>query len=273
MKRLEIHTELVRNILTRFIRDEVKKAGFGKVIVGLSGGIDSAVSAALAAEALGPENVIAFALPHKKSNPQSLADGELLAKEKGLDLRIIDITPAVEGYLSQLSNPGKLRIGNVMARTRMMVLYDQSVVHNGLVLGTSNKTEFLLGYTTQYGDMASALNPIGDLYKTQLRQLAKAIRIPASIVEKAPSADLWEGQTDEGELGFTYAEVDKLLYLWIDLRYTVQDLLEEGFSRKFIDAVMARVRKNQFKRKLPLIAKLSQRTIDKDFHYLRDWGL
>lgn len=273
MKRLEIHTELVRQILTRFIREEVRKTGFNKVIVGLSGGIDSAVSAALAAEALGPENVKAFALPHQKSNPQSLADAQLLAKAKGIELQVIEITGAVEGYLSQLKEPSKLRIGNVMARTRMIVLYDQSVAHQGLVIGTSNKTEFLLGYTTQYGDMASALNPIGDLYKTQLRQLARALEVPSPIIDKPPSADLWEGQTDEGELGFTYVEVDKLLYLWIDQRYTAQDLQEEGFSRAFIDTVMAKVRKNQFKRRLPLIAKLSQRTIDKDFHYMRDWGL
>jgi NAD+ synthase len=164
------------------------------------------------------------------------------------------------------------RKGNIMARQRMIVLYDRSEAFKGLVVGTSNKTEILLGYSTLWGDMASALNPIGDLYKTQLRQLARALRIPAAILDKPPSADLWIGQTDEGELGFTYEEVDKLLYLLVDQRFSPQECVQEGFDEKFVNAVIRRIQRNQFKRMMPPIAKLSNRTVGYDFLYLRDWG-
>ena len=159
-----------------------------------------------------------------------------------------------------------------MARSRMIVLYDQSEAFQGLPIGTSNKTEILLGYSTMWGDMAAAINPIGDLYKTQVRQLSRALGIPAPIVDKPPSADLWTGQTDEGELGFTYDQVDKLLYLLVDQRYSAQECVEEGFDEKFVHSVIARVRRNQFKRMMPPIAKVSNRTIGYDFLYLRDWG-
>jgi NAD+ synthase len=165
-----------------------------------------------------------------------------------------------------------MRKGNIMARERMIVLYDQSEVFKGLVVGTSNKTEILLGYSTLFGDSASALNPIGDLYKTQIRQLSRAMNIPAPIIDKPPSADLWEGQTDEKELGFTYEEVDKLLYLLVDERYSPQEAIEAGFDKTFVESVTRRVRRNQFKRMLPPIAKISNRTIGYDFLYLRDWG-
>jgi NAD+ synthase len=164
------------------------------------------------------------------------------------------------------------RKGNVMARTRMIVLYDRSEVFKALPIGTSNKTEILLGYSTMWGDMAAALNPIGDLYKTQVRQLSRAMDIPEVIVAKPPSADLWVGQTDEGELGFTYEEVDKLLYLMVDQRYSAQDCIEEGFDKNFVHSVLTRIRRNQFKRMMPPIAKVSNRTIGYDFLYLRDWG-
>jgi NAD+ synthase len=167
---------------------------------------------------------------------------------------------------------GDKRKGNIMARMRMIVLYDQSEVFKGLLIGTSNKTEILLGYTTMWGDMASAINPLGDLYKTQVRQLARALEIPSVIIDKPPSADLWVGQTDEEELGFTYEDVDKLLFLIVDQRYNAQECIEEGFDEKFVNAVLARVRRNQFKRMMPPIAKLSNRTIGYDFLYLRDWG-
>ena len=159
-----------------------------------------------------------------------------------------------------------------MARSRLIILYDQSEVYKGLIIGTSNKTEILLGYTTLWGDMAAALNPIGDLYKTQVRQLSHALGIPAAIIDKAPSADLWVGQTDEGELGFTYEEVDKLLHLLIDQRFSPQECVEEGFDETFVSLVITRIRRNQFKRMMPPIAKLSNRTIGYDFLYLRDWG-
>jgi NAD+ synthase len=152
------------------------------------------------------------------------------------------------------------------------VLYDQSEAFQGLVVGTGNKTEILLGYSTLYGDSANALNPIGDLYKTQVRQLARVIGVPTAIVDKPPSADLWVGQTDEGELGFTYEEVDKLLYLLVDQRYTMEDCVESGFEQIFVRDVIERIRRNHFKRILPPIAKLTNRTVGYDFLYLRDWG-
>jgi len=163
-------------------------------------------------------------------------------------------------------------MGNIMARCRMIVLYDQSSAFGGLVVGTSNKTEILLGYSTLFGDSASAFNPIGDLYKTQVRQLSTALDIPQVIIQKAPSADLWANQTDEGELGFTYADVDKLLYLLIDERYTPEECVEDGFAKNFVDTVVRRIRRYHFKRVLPPIAKLGSRTIGYDFLYLRDWG-
>jgi NAD+ synthase len=166
----------------------------------------------------------------------------------------------------------RVRQGNIMARMRMIALYDQSAAFNGLPVGTGNKTEILLGYTTLFGDSACAINPLGDLYKTQARQLAKAIGVPQVILDKPPSADLWLGQTDEGELGFSYAEVDQLLYLLVDQRYRPEDCVEAGFDENFIRAVMDRVLRNQFKRLMPPIAKLSNRTVGYDFLYLRDWG-
>ena len=184
----------------------------------------------------------------------------------------IEITDMVEPLFMRDPQISKQRKGNIMARSRMIVLYDQSEVFKGLIIGTSNKTEILLGYTTMWGDMASALNPIGDLYKTQVRQLSRALGIPAVIVDKAPSADLWAGQTDEGELGFAYDELDKLLYLLVDQRFSPQECVDEGFDEKFVTSVITRVRCNQFKRMMPPIAKLSNRTIGYDFLYLRDWG-
>ena len=269
---LNINTELVRKILTGFIRSEVTRVGFQRAIVGLSGGIDSAVSCALAAEALGAENVLAVRMPYKSSSPDSLEDAEKTAACLKVRMETIEITAMVDPLIDREPGLSHLRKGNLMARARMIVLYDQSEVFKGLVIGTSNKTEILLGYTTMWGDMASALNPVGDLYKTQLRQLAAALQIPRSVLEKPPSADLWAGQTDEAELGLTYAEVDRLLYLLVDQRYTPEDCVEAGFERAFVDKVLTRVRRNQFKRMMPPIAKLSNRTIGYDFLYLRDWG-
>ena len=159
-----------------------------------------------------------------------------------------------------------------MARARMIVLYDRSGGHQALVIGTGNKTEIMLGYSTLYGDSASALNPLGDLYKTQVRQLARAVGVPQPIIDKPPTADLWQGQTDEDELGFTYERVDQLLYLLVDQRYRPEECVEAGFDKKFVEQVLNRVRQNQFKRMPPIIAKLSNRTVGYDFLYLRDWG-
>jgi NAD+ synthase len=184
----------------------------------------------------------------------------------------VEIAEMVDPLINHYEDMTKLRAGNIMARMRMIVLYDQSVPFKGLVMGTSNKTEMLLGYSTVYGDSAAALQPIGDLYKTQVRQLARAIGVPEKVIQKAPSADLWQGQTDEGELGFTYAEVDKLLYLLVDQRYRPEACVEEGFDQDFVERVVSMMQKNHFKRIMPPIAKLSQRTIGYDFLYLRDWG-
>lgn len=269
---LTINTDVARQILTGFLRSEVTRVGYSRAVIGLSGGIDSALSYALAVEALGPENVLAVRMPYRASSPESLEHAELLIEQFETPSETIDITGMVEPLFARDPQITKQRKGNVMARERMIVLYDQSEVFKGLVIGTSNKTEILLGYTTLWGDMASALNPIGDLYKTQVRQLSRALGIPAAIVDKAPSADLWTGQTDEGELGFTYDQVDKLLFLLVDQRYSARECVEEGFDESFVKSVLARVRRNQFKRMMPTIAKVSNRTIGYDFLYLRDWG-
>jgi NAD+ synthase len=269
---LTINTELAAEILTAFIKSETTRAGFQKVVVGLSGGIDSALSCVLAAKALGPQNVLAVRMPYRTSSPDSLEHAQLIIDQYGVQTLTIPITAMAEGLIDAFPEMNNQRKGNIMARCRMIVLFDQSSAFNGLVVGTSNKTEILLGYSTMYGDSASAFNPIGDLYKTQVRQLSAALAIPDVIIQKAPSADLWADQTDEGELGFTYAEVDKLLYLLVDERYTAEECVEAGFAKTFVDTVVNRIRRFHFKRMLPPIAKLGSRTIGYDFLYLRDWG-
>jgi NAD+ synthase len=269
---LTINTRLARRILVSFIHDEVIRTGLQRAVIGLSGGIDSALSCLLAAEALGPENVLAVRMPYATSSPESLADAALVIEQTGVQTETFEITPMVKPLLATLPAEANKRAGNIMARARMIVLYDRSAGFNGLVIGTGNKTEILLGYSTLFGDSASALNPLGDLYKTQLRQLAVEMNMPQPILDKAPSADLWQGQTDEGELGFTYARVDQLLYLLIDQRYSPAEAVAAGFEQAFVDRVLLRVRQNQFKRVLPVVAKLSNRTIGYDFLYGRDWG-
>ena len=269
---LNIHTDLAKKILTGFIKSEITRVGFTRAVIGLSGGIDSALSCALAAEALGADNVLAVRMPYQTSSADSLEDAEKTATRFGVRMETVEITPMVEPIIQLDPQISKLRKGNLMARARMIILYDQSEVFKGLVIGTSNKTEILLGYTTLWGDMASALNPIGDLYKTQVRQLSRAMDVPHSVVDKAPSADLWKGQTDEAELGFTYDDVDQLLYLLVDGRYSVEDCIAAGFSKEFVNQVVERIRRSQYKRMMPPIAKLSNRTIGYDFLYLRDWG-
>ena len=269
---LTINTDVARRILTGFIRSEVTRVGYSRAVVGLSGGIDSALSCALAVEALGRENVLAVRMPYKGSSAESLTHAQLLIDQLQVPSTTVEITDMVEPLFKLDPVITKLRMGNIMARERMIVLYDQSEVFKGLVIGTSNKTEILLGYSTQWGDSASAINPIGDLYKAQVRQLSRAMDVPAPIMEKAPSADLWDGQTDEGELGFTYEQADQLLYLLVDQRYSLPECVEAGFDEKFVRLIVNRVRRNQFKRMLPPIAKVSNRTIGYDFLYLRDWG-
>ncbi|MCK6585686.1 MAG: NAD+ synthase [Anaerolineales bacterium] len=272
MADLTINTDVAREILTGFIRSEVTRVGYSRAVINLSGGLDSALSLVLAVEALGAENVFALRLPYRTSSPDSLEHAQLLIDQFQVPSETIDISDMADPLIRHDPNISNVRKGNILARMRMIVLYDRTEVFKGLPIGTSNKTEILLGYSTLWGDMASAINPIGDLYKTQVRQLSRALDIPAPIIDKAPSADLWAGQTDEGELGFTYERVDQLLYLLVDQRYSPQECIEEGFDEKFVHTVITRIRRNQFKRMMPPVAKLSNRTVGYDFLYLRDWG-
>lgn len=268
---LRLKEELVTTILTNALREEVEKAGFDRVLIGLSGGIDSALSLYLAVKALGKNRVIAVRMPYQTSSPSSLQDAEAAIEDTGVESVTIDITPQIDAYFESMPEASPLRRGNKMARERMSILYDLSAYYRALVIGTSNRTELLLGYGTQYGDTASAINPLGDLWKTQVRQLAVYLNVPEQIITKPPSADLWEDQTDEKELGFRYIDVDRFLYFWIEKRYTRKQLKALSFSDAFIDQVMGRVIRNQFKRTMPMIIKVSPRTVGVDFRYLRDW--
>ena len=268
-----LNPRIVEHVLVAFLKDETRNAGFERAVLGLSGGVDSAVCAALAVRALGPENVLGVMLPHRTSSPESLADAERVAAVLKMKTEVVDISPMVDPFLESRKVTDRVRAGNVMARQRMIVLYDLSQRDRALVFGTSNKTELLLGYGTLFGDMACAINPLGDLYKTQVWQLARALELPARVIDKKPSADLWAGQTDEGEMGFSYAEVDRLLYLMVDERRNDQELRAAGFADPFVQQVKGMVRRNQFKRRPPLIAKVSHRTVNVDFRYARDWGI
>jgi NAD+ synthase len=272
MSQLTINTALVRRMLVGFLNDEILKVGAKKAVLGLSGGIDSALVCHLAAEALGPENVHAICMPYKTSNPESESHARLVAEASGVQFSVVPITAMVDAYFDQFPQADNMRRGNKMARERMTILFDHSALYGALVLGTSNKTELLLGYGTLYGDMASALNPIGDLYKTQVWQLSEEVGVPKPVIEKKPSADLWAGQTDEEELGFTYRAVDELLYRMVDQRADAEELEACGFKPDFITSIYAKVQNSHFKRRLPVIAKVSGRTIDRDFRYSRDWG-
>jgi len=272
LPRLAINTGLAHTILVKFLRDAVHKVGFERAIIALSGGLDSALVAYLIAEAIGPQNVLAMRLPYKTSSPDSLADAQAVVDALGVRCDTVDITPMVDPLLARFPEASALRRGNIMARMRMVVLYDQSAAFGGLVIGTSNKTETLLGYSTVYGDNAAGVQPIADLYKAQVRQLAAALNLPPSILSKPPSADLWAGQTDEGELGFTYDLADQVLYLLVDERYTVDEAAAEGFERDFVARIWRQVRLNHYKRTMPNVAKLSTRSVGHDFLYLRDWS-
>jgi NAD+ synthase len=269
---LAIDAPLVERLLVNFVREETASAGLARAVVGLSGGVDSAVSAALAARALGPDAVLAVCMPYRASSPASLAHAREVADALDVRFDVVDITTQIDAYFAAQPDADALRRGNKMARERMSVLYDRSAAERALVVGTSNKTELLLGYGTLFGDMASAINPIGDLYKTQVFQLARHLGLPEAVVSKAPSADLWEGQTDKQELGFSYEKVDALLYDLVERRCSDAELRAAGHDAGFVATIRRKIARSQFKRRLPIIAKLTDRTINSDWRYPRDWG-
>ncbi len=257
MEELEIDPGRVCDILSKFIAEELAKAGLERVVLGLSGGIDSTTAAYLSSEAVGPKNVWTILMPSRVIPPESARDAEEVIKTLGINSKVISIDPMMAPYEGLFPDMDRIRKGNVMARQRMIILYDQSHLLGGLVCGASNKTELLLGYGTIYGDMACAFNLLGDLYKVQVRQLAEYLGLPRAILEKTPSAELWEGQTDEGELGFSYEDVDRLLYYMVDKGCDEARLAELGFDEGFVKKVSAKVKGSEFKRRLPTIAKIT----------------
>ena len=276
---LAIDTDVARRVIGEFIRGQLRQAGFERAVLGLSGGIDSALVAYLTAEAIGAERLLCVLMPYRTSSPASRADAEAVVADLGCAAELVEISGMVDGYFGSDGVPGEagpealeaspLRRGNFMARMRMAVLYDRSVTWRGLVVGTGNKTESLIGYTTLFGDQACAFNPIGDLYKSQVRQLSAAIGVPDAIIRKAPSADLWPGQTDETEAGFTYPELDRLLFWRIDKRRSVEECVAIGYEREMVERIDRMVAGAEFKRQVPPIAKLGPRTAGVDYLYPR----
>jgi NAD+ synthase len=279
---LAIDTDVARKAIAAFIRGQLKQAGFERAVLGLSGGIDSALVAYLATEAIGAERLLCVMMPYSASSPASQGDAEAVVSNLGCAAELVAISAMVDGYFGHDGVPGvpgeggpsaleaaPLRRGNFMARMRMAVLYDRSVSWRGLVVGTGNKTESLIGYTTLFGDSACAFNPIGDLYKSQVRQLSAAIGVPEAIIRKAPSADLWPGQTDETEAGFSYPELDRLLFWRVDKRRSTEELVAKGFDPAMIERVDRMVAGAEFKRQVPPIAKLGPRTAGVDYLYPR----
>ena len=266
---LAIDTDVARRVIAEFIRGQLRQAGFERALLGLSGGIDSALVAYLTAEAIGADQLLCVLMPYRTSSPASRADAEEVVRRLGCASELVDISPMVDGLYGPESDASALRRGNFMARMRMAVLYDRSVTWGGLVVGTGNKTESLIGYTTVFGDSACAFNPIGDLYKSQVRQVAAAIGVPDQIIRKAPSADLWPGQTDETESGFDYPTLDRLLFWRIDKRRSIDEVEALGFARDMIERVDRMVAGAEFKRQVPPIAKLGPRTAGVDYLYPR----
>ena len=258
MNKLDLNLKEVHNELVEFLRESFKKTGFSKAVLGLSGGIDSALVAYLLRDALGKENVLAIMMPYKSSNPDSLNHAKLVIEDLGINSKTIEITDMIDAYFKNEEEATSLRMGNKMARERMSILFDYSLKENALVVGTSNKTEIYLGYSTQFGDSACALNPIGDLYKTNIWDLSRYLKIPNELIEKKPSADLWEGQTDEQEMGLTYKEADQVLYRMLEENKKVEEVLAEGFNKDLVDNIVRRMNRSEYKRRMPLIAKIKR---------------
>ena len=266
---LAIDTAIARRVIGEFIRGQLRQAGFERVVLGLSGGIDSALVACLVAEAIGAERLLCVLMPYRTSADASRADAEDVVRKLGAAHELVEISPMVDAFYAADPEASPLRRGNFMARQRMAVLYDRSVTWGGLVVGTGNKTETLIGYTTLFGDSACAFNPIGDLYKSQVRQLAAAIGVPEAIIRKAPSADLWPGQTDEAESDFTYPVLDRLLFWRVDKRRSDEEMTALGFDPALVARVDRMIATSEFKRQVPPIAKLGPRTAGVDYLYPR----
>ena len=268
-----IDAEGTIDVIVRFIRAQLEQTGFERLVLGLSGGVDSATVAFLCARAVAPDRLLAVRMPYRTSSDASETDALRVVEAIGCRTERVDITPMVEPMLDLIGPADdaslNVRRGNVMARQRMIVLYDRSAAFDALVAGTSNKTEALLGYGTLWGDMAAAFGPIGDLYKSQLREVAAALGVPPEIIAKPPSADLWPGQTDEGELGRSYADLDRALFALVDRRWSVERCVAAGLPLDLVEWVARRVAAMEYKRQVPPVAKVSLRTPGIDHLYPR----
>lgn len=271
---MNLNNRYVEKILTEFLKNEMHRIGIKKAVIGLSGGIDSAVTTFLAARSLGNQNVTCLIMPYETSSEDSVSDSLEVVKLLQVNHKLIDITNIAKSFQTAIddSKSSRVRNGNILARIRMILLYDESAKQNALVVGTGNKTEILLGYSTVFGDAACGINPVGDLYKTQIRSLAAHLGVPKKIIDKKPSADLWKGQTDEDDLGFSYEQIDDYLFKKIDERMSDEKLIAEGFKEDFMKKINSMIIRSQFKRVPPLIAKLANRTVNIDFRYNRDWN-
>jgi NAD+ synthase len=269
----QVQPAQVVEVITGFIRAQLEQTGFGRLVVGLSGGVDSATVAFLAARAVGPEDLLAVRMPYQDSDPASETDALRVVDALGCDSQRVDISPMADPMFALVGHGDepdlRVRRGNVLARLRMIVLYDRSAAFDALVCGTSNKTEALLGYGTLHGDMAAAIQPIGDLYKSQLRAVATELGLPPEIIAKPPSADLWPGQTDEGELGASYEDLDRILFALVDRRWTVDRCVRAGLDERLVRWVERRVAQMEFKRQVAPVAKVSLRTPGIDHLYPR----
>ncbi len=268
---MKINPEFVTRLITSFIREELNKFGFRQAVLGLSGGLDSSVCAFLAVRALGPDNLLSLIMPYGQTFSHEVEDAKAVASLLHCRTMIIDIQPMIDAYFSRYPTDNQVLKGNKMARERMSILYDFSAREKALILGTSNKTELLIGYGTIHGDMACGINPIGDLYKTQIRQLAAWLGVPEKIRNKVPTAGLWPGQTDEGEIGLTYEEIDQILFELVDLRRSRSELITLGFDPGKVNLIWDMMKRSEFKRRMPPIIKLSARTVGHDFLYPYDW--
>lgn len=254
----QFDVERTKEYLVQSLASEIKRRGFKKGVVGVSGGLDSAVAVTLLLLSVGRGNTLGIILPYNGMGEEELKDAVAIIRHLGIKSYRIDIQLMVDDYFKNFPDADKKRRGNKMARERMSILYDISALENALVIGTGNKTEYNLGYFTLFGDGACAINPIGDLYKTEVRQLASCIGVSEKIIKKVPTAGLWKGQTDEGELGYEYNEIDNLLYYIIELKYSRKKLLDIGFDEKFVDDITGRIKNTEFKRMFPHIITIPE---------------